>query len=125
MQSSMDPKELFRRIGENLTVGRAFGPAYEVGSTTVIPVAIVAGGGGAGEGRTVSRSDPEAEEPEDPQKAQDSEGTGGGFGTFVYPLGVYVVSGDKVRFVPSFDFTRLVAGFIVFLRLLAKRSRQK
>jgi len=116
MKLSMEPKELFRRIGENLTVGRAFGPAYEVGTTTVIPVAIVAGGGGGGEGRAGTG-------PEDGSK--DSEGNGGGFGAFVYPLGVYVVQGERVRFVPSFDVTRLVAGTIVFLRLLAKRSRRK
>ena len=119
MQLSSDPKELFRRMGENLTVGRAFGPSYEVGSTTLIPVAIVAGGGGGGEGLAPKANDAESE------KAQVSKGAGAGFGTFVYPLGAYVVSEGKVRFVPSFDVTRLVAGFILFLRLLAKRSKHE
>lgn len=113
----MEPKELFQRIGENLTAGRAFGPAYEVGSTTVIPVAMVAGGGGAGSGG--GRNGTGADEP------KHSEGSGGGFGSFVYPLGAYVVREDEVRFVPSFDLTRLAAGLILFLRLLAKRTRHR
>lgn len=116
MEVSMEPKELFRRIGENLTVGRAFGPSYEVGSTTLIPVAMVAGGGGGGgQGRTGNG----AEGP------KDAEASGGGFGAFVYPLGAYVVREGNVRFVPSFDLTRLAAGFILFLRLLVKRSKQR
>lgn len=114
----MDSEELFRRIGENLTVGRAFGPSYEVGGTTVIPVAIVGGGGGGGEGRQTKKAN--GGEESEPQ-----EGSGGGFGGVVYPLGAYVVQGDSVRFVPTFDVTRLVGGFLVLLRLLTKRSRRR
>ena len=37
-------------VKDTLTVGRVFGDAYEVGGTTIIPVASVRGGGGGGGG---------------------------------------------------------------------------
>jgi len=125
----MDVKELFRRIGEGLSVGRAFGPSYEIGGTTIIPVAIVGGGGGGGEGRTGATPGNEGGNGagngagSNGGRGEDhaSEGTGGGFGGVVYPIGAYVVQGDRVRFVPTFDMTRLVAGLIALMRILAKR----
>jgi uncharacterized spore protein YtfJ len=44
----MDVKELLNKVGDQLSVGRAFGLAYEKDGTLVIPVAFVAGGGGGG-----------------------------------------------------------------------------
>jgi uncharacterized spore protein YtfJ len=104
--------ELLQRVGEHLTVGRSFGPSYEHGDTLVIPVALVAGGGGGGGG---SREGGDGK-PE--------EGEGGGFGGLVYPIGAYVVSEGRVRFVPTFDATRLIAGVLLLLRLLVKRPRR-
>jgi hypothetical protein len=42
----MDVKELLGKVAEHISVGRAFGPAYEKDGTLVIPVALVAGGRG-------------------------------------------------------------------------------
>lgn len=106
-EAPMDAKELVRRIGRNVSVARAFGPAYEVGETTIIPVAMVAGGGGGG----------------GTEEGNENGGSGAGVGAFVYPLGAYVVRRDSVRFVPAFDLTRLVASFLVLLRVLAKRHK--
>ncbi|HEY5437758.1 MAG TPA: hypothetical protein VIJ99_02530, partial [Acidimicrobiales bacterium] len=48
----MDVKDLLNRAVENISVSRAFGTAYERDGVLVIPVALVAGGGGRGEGPT-------------------------------------------------------------------------
>ena len=99
----MQINELLQRVGEQLTVGRAFGPAYEQGGTLVIPVATVFGGGGGG-------SDGKAE-----------AGEGGGFGGIVHPLGAYVVRDGRARFVPTFDLTLVIAAALLLLRLVVKR----
>lgn len=103
----MDINEALQRAGENLAVGRAFGPPYEQDGTLVIPVAIVGGGGGGG------------------KRAKPAEEDGGGFGGLVYPLGSYVVSGGRVRFVPAFDVNLIVAGALLLIRLAVKRPRRK
>jgi len=98
--------ELLQRVGEQLTVGRAFGPAYEHDGTLVIPVATVFGGGGGG-------SDSKEETAE-----------GGGVGGIVHPLGAYVVRDGRVRFVPTIDVTLLMAGALLLLRLLVRRPNR-
>jgi uncharacterized spore protein YtfJ len=101
---SVDINEVLHRAGEHLAVGRAFGPPYEQDGTLVIPVAVVGGGGGGG------------------NRAKPAEEEGGGFGGLVYPLGSYVVSGGRVRFVPVFDVTLIVTGALLLMRLVVKRS---
>ncbi len=44
----MDLKDLLSRASDHLSVGRAFGNAYEREGSLIIPVALVAGGGGGG-----------------------------------------------------------------------------
>jgi len=97
--------ELLKRVGEQLTVGRAFGPAYEHDGTLVIPVATVFGGGGGG-----SDGKPEV-------------GEGGGMGGIVHPLGAYVVRDGRVRFVPTIDLTLVIAGVLLLLRLVVKNPQ--
>src|SRR5881227_2756630 len=65
-------QELLDRAGESITVGRAFGTAYEQDGVLVIPVAWVAGGAGAG-----------AADGDSP-----GSGEGGGYGAVAWPLGV-------------------------------------
>ncbi len=48
----MDVENLLGKAADNLSVRRAFGTAYEKDGILKIPVAMVAGGGGAGTGRT-------------------------------------------------------------------------
>jgi uncharacterized spore protein YtfJ len=102
----MDAKELFDRFGENVAVGRAFGTPFEKDGSTMIPVAIVLGGGGSGSGR---QGDAEL-------------GEGGGFGGIVYPIGVYVIRDGDAKFVPSVNASRLAASAITLFALVVSRA---
>jgi uncharacterized spore protein YtfJ len=114
----MDLHALLGKATDSMGVGRAFGTAYERGEMLVIPVAFVAGGRGAG-----------SSEP-DPADASGATGTdsrmGTGFGSVSWPLGVYVVSDGKVRWVPAFDTTLIALAGIglakLALRLLSRRA---
>lgn len=83
-------------IKDTLTVRRVFGDAYEVGGTTIIPVASVqgGGGGGGGEGPTDENGTP--------------SGGGVGFGVSARPVGVFVVKEGEVSWEPALDMTRVV-----------------
>jgi len=118
-------RELLERMAENLSVRRSFGTAYERDGILIIPVALVAGGGGGGEG-PIKPSAPgpapavETTEPANgtPPDAQPPTGSGGGFGGLVLPVGVYVVKGDQVRWVPSFDATLIALASLSVVRAL-------
>ena len=114
-------------MSDNLSVRRAFGAAYEKNGTLIIPVALVAGGGGAGTSRTgrgnpATGRRPEGEDPAHDAAPQDPEprDAGGGFGGLVLPTGVYVVKGDQVRWVPAVDTTIVVLGSLILVRLLTR-----
>lgn len=124
----MDVGNLLDKMSDNLGVRRAFGAGYERDGMLIIPVAIVAGGGGAGTTRTRgdsaarSASLPEPEATADEATPQDSGRTdvGGGFGGLVLPSGVYVVKGDQVRWVPAVDVTIVVLAALGLVRMLAR-----
>jgi uncharacterized spore protein YtfJ len=89
-------------VKDTLNVRRVFGDAYEVGSTTIIPVARVQGGGGGGGG--VGPTDGNGS----------SAGSGVGFGIKARPVGVYIVKDDQVSWQPALDQTRVIlAGQLV------------
>src|SRR5688572_24726444 len=87
-------------VREALSVRRVFGDPYEVDGTTLIPVAIVRGGSGGGSGEG---------------NAADNRGAGNGmgFGLSSRPLGVFVVKGGEVGWLPAVDVTRLAIGGLV------------
>jgi uncharacterized spore protein YtfJ len=121
----VDTRELLDKMGENLSVRRSFGAAYERDGLLIIPVALVAGGGGGGEGPVQPRATRhtravETAEPASggPPEGQPPTGTGGGFGGLVLPVGVYVVKGDQVRWVPSYDATLIILASLSVLRVL-------
>ncbi len=131
----MNTRELLDRIAENLSVRRSFGEAYEREGLLIIPVAIVMGGGGGGEGpikppatahpRAIERAEPEKGAP---PESQPPTGTGGGFGGLVLPMGIYVVKGDQVRWVPAFDATLIVLASLSVVRVfvtLLKNGRRR
>ena len=131
----MDAGNLLDKVSDNLSVRRAFGAAYEKDGTLIIPVALVAGGGGAGTSRTgrghpATGPRPEGDGPPRDATPQDPEpkDAGGGFGGLVLPSGVYVVKGDQVRWVPAVDTTIVVLASLGLVRLLARawtrRSRR-
>jgi uncharacterized spore protein YtfJ len=104
-------------VSDQLSVRRAFGPAYERDGLLIIPVAIVAGGGGGGAARP-GRANPAASPPEGGDAT--SMDAGGGFGGLVLPSGVYVVKGDQVRWVPAVDVTIAVLASLGLVRILAR-----
>ena len=124
----MDAGNLLEKVSDNLSVRRAFGTAYEKDGMLIIPVAIVAGGGGAGTARArrgnLAGPDGLAEEdlaahgaaPQAPGQMD----AGGGFGGLVLPAGVYVVKGDQVRWVPAVDVTIVVLASLSLAWVLAR-----
>jgi uncharacterized spore protein YtfJ len=113
----MDVKELLGRVSDHLSVGRAFGPAYEKDGTLVIPVALVAGGGGGGGSESAS----DVATPTNVSDANHSPttGSGGGFGGVVLPVGAYVVSGERVRWMPAVNVTLIALAALGVLRIVA------
>jgi uncharacterized spore protein YtfJ len=129
----MDVGNLLTKVSENLSVRRAFGTAYEKDGLLIIPVAVVAGGGGAGTGHPRHRapaadagSRPEGgpagheATPQDPQGAD----TGGGFGGLVLPMGAYVVKGGQVRWVSAVDITIAMLASLSLVRVLSRTWTQ-
>lgn len=114
----MSVKKLLGGAVRNLSVERAYGPAYEKDGRLIIPVAMVAGGGGGGGG--TSRSQPD----EDGPLADSSDGEGGGFGGVIWPIGVYAANDDEVRFIPSINVTLLVLAALATIRVLSRRRRR-
>jgi uncharacterized spore protein YtfJ len=118
----MDMEKMAASVRDMLTVRRVFGEPYERDGVMVIPVATIVGGAGGGKGEREQAGGGE------------QEGEGGGFGLIAKPAGVYVIQGDQVRWQPSVDVNRIVAGgqlvavvalLVVrrFLRLQQERAR--
>jgi uncharacterized spore protein YtfJ len=121
----VDTRELLDTMAENLSVRRSFGTAYEREGLLVIPVALVAGGGGGGEGpikaptaKDRHRIDTADQAQASPSHSQAPTGTGGGFGGLVLPVGVYVVKGDHVRWVPAYDVTLIALASLGVVRVV-------
>jgi uncharacterized spore protein YtfJ len=88
-------EEIVKGHRDAITIRRVFGEPYVKNGVTVIPAAKVVGGGGGGVGRSSDGTE---------------EGSGTGFGLSGKPVGVYVIKGDEVRWVPAFDVNRVIAG---------------
>lgn len=129
-EQTFDPANLTKAAEDTFTVRRVFGEAYERGGATIIPVARVMGmfgtGAGAGEGNTstawigrfprparwAAHDAPQADAS--PAESPDTHGHGragaGGFGTWVHPLGVYVVDAKGTRWLPAVDANLVLLG---------------
>ena len=106
-----------------MTVKRVFGDPYEKDGVTVIPVANVMGGAGAGGGTAVGAKIESASGKAAKDGAGDS-GYGMGYGLRATPAGVYVIKGGEVEWNPALDTNRLTlqrAG-VAILALLVLRS---
>ena len=131
----MDVENILAKVADNLSVRRAFGTAYEKDGLLIIPVAMVAGGGGARTAR--ARTGNPAADPGSPpgERATALDITpqnpgrtdaDGGFGGLVLPSGAYVVKGDQVRWVPAVDVTIVVLASLSLVRALARaRTRRR
>ncbi len=109
---------LLAQARDAFTVKRVFGDPIQQDGVMLIPVATLRAGGGGGSG----------EGPEGQGK-----GFGGGLGVTAKALGMYVVKGEDVRFVPAVDVSRLllisafvaVAALCVVGRPLAKARAKR
>jgi uncharacterized spore protein YtfJ len=125
----MDVQELLGKVAEHLSVSRAFGTAYEQDGSLVIPVALVTGGGGGGEGRYGSPTtelidDGDVDGVDSATNADSSSGSGGGFGGLVMPVGVYVVKDDRVRWVPAVNANLVIVVAFMTVRIIARARRR-
>ena len=125
----MDVQELLGKVARQLSVGRAFGEAYEKGGTLVVPVAFVAGGGGGGEGTSgAPKNVSSSHEPLDPEEegstTESAGGSGGGFGGVVLPVGVYVVKDDSVRWIPAVNANLVVLLAFMVVRMFFRARRR-
>ncbi len=100
----MDVQQVLIGAQEALTARRVFGDPFRVDDVTIVPVAIVRGGGGGG-GRNGDKG-------------------GVGFGVNARPAGVYVVEAGDVRWRPAVDVNRAILGgqAVAIVALLALRS---
>jgi uncharacterized spore protein YtfJ len=125
----VEVQELLGKVAQHLSVSRAFGTAYEKDGSLVIPVALVAGGGGGGEGPTgtPARDVVDDVESSGDVSASDSgttSGSGGGFGGVVMPVGVYVVKDDRVRWIPAVNANLVIVVAFLTLRMIARTRRR-
>ncbi|MCU0478733.1 MAG: sporulation protein [Chloroflexi bacterium] len=119
----MDAHEVLNHARDAMTVKRVFGDPYEKDGITVIPVASVMGGAGAGGGTGVASKPASAGEENGEEGAGDS-GYGMGYGLRATPAGVYVIKGGEVEWKPALDTNRLIlqrAG-VAIVALLVLRS---
>ena len=127
----MDMDEVMNHARDAMTVKRVFGDSYEKDGVTIIPVANVMGGAGAGGGTGVAAKLENAGEEAVGEGAKDS-GYGMGYGLRASPAGVYVIRDGEVEWKPALDMNRLtmqraavaiVALFVLrsIIRTLAKR----
>jgi uncharacterized spore protein YtfJ len=104
IQNAADAAARFTRVIEAIAAGVAarchadavFGTPVVRDGVTVIPVAQIIGGFGAGAG--ASSGDPSAHDAHDAHDANDGGGLGGGGGFFVSPVGVFELHSDGARF---------------------------
>jgi uncharacterized spore protein YtfJ len=119
----MDVREVLNHARDAMTVKRVFGDPYEKEGVTVIPVANLMGGAGAGGGPGSGVQPASAGEEAVGESARDS-GYGMGYGLRATPAGVYVIKGGEVEWKPALDMNRLTlqrAG-VTILALLVLRS---
>jgi uncharacterized spore protein YtfJ len=127
----VDVNQLMQQTRDALTVTRLFGEPHERNGVSVIPVAVMRGGGGGGQGEG---SGPEGvgtgSGPEGvgtgsgPEGVGTGSGSGGGFGLAAKPAGAYVIEGNRVSWRPAVDVNRIVVGgqIVVIVALLVLRS---
>jgi uncharacterized spore protein YtfJ len=117
----MNVTDIMTTARDSLSVKRVFGEPYERDGVVVIPVASVAGGGGGGGG--------EIDVEGSGSEVAPGSGSGGGFGGVAKPAGVYVISGDTVKWQPAVDVNRIILGgqvvAVVFLLVLRSVLRRR
>lgn len=117
----MNATEMLERIGDSLgttaTVKSVFGEPIHAEGKTVIPVAKVAYGFGAGGGRKGRRAnDGSGDQP---------EGGGGGGGVRAFPAGALEITQGQTRFIAYNDLRWLLGAFAAGAMLGGFLAREK
>jgi uncharacterized spore protein YtfJ len=107
-------------VNDAMTVSRVFGDPYQVDGISIVPVAVVRGGGGGGGG-------------DGGPSGEYGQGGGLGFGVNVRPVGVYAIKDGKVTWQPAVDVMRVIVGgqllalaaILTVRRLITTRRRRR
>jgi len=86
-------------IERSVSIRHVYGEPVHHGDTTVIPVASVAYGFGAGGGRRPRLTKGDLTNPPNPDTRADAEGAGGGGGVRMTPAGVLEIGPKGTRFI--------------------------
>lgn len=105
--------ETLQGVVDNVSVDKVFGAPIEREGTLILPVARVGGGAGGGGGENRSA-----------EQKENGAGLGAGVGLAAKPAGVFVISGDKVRWHPALDVNRVILGgqLVAVAALLVARA---
>lgn len=104
----MKVTEVLDGVKDAITVKRVYGEPLEKHGMTVVPAAVVMGGGGGGTGKD--------------EKGQ--EGEGGGFGTHGRPAGAWIIADGHVTWRPAVDPNRIMTMLgLVLMAWLVTRPR--
>ena len=115
--------EVFER---NLSIRHVYAEPVHHGETTIIPVAKVAYGFGAGGGRRPALGSAEVASSSAGAAGTDAQGSGGGGGARLTPIGALEIGPRGTRFVRYDELPRLAGAFALGLgvgALLASRFR--
>ena len=107
----MKLENLLAQLSDVVSARRVFGKPVESNGVTVIPAAVVAGGGGVGTAQT--------------DGAESIANAGGGFGVYAFPVGAYVIRDGRVRFKPAVDLNWLALFALMALRLVLRHLRKQ
>ena len=120
----MDVREVLEQARDAMTVKRVFGDPYEKDGVTIVPVASVMGGAGAGGGPREGAPPPAAGEEAVGTGGAGDTGYGMGYGLRASPAGVYVIKDGEVEWKPAVDVNRLTfqRAIVMLLGLLILRS---
>jgi uncharacterized spore protein YtfJ len=125
--SSLMPLEPISAVFErNLTIRTVYGEPVRQGDTTIIPVAKVTFGFGAGGGRGPARGRLATPVGSAAESASDAQGGGGGGGARLSPLGALEIGPRGTRFIRYNPLPRLAGTFALGVGagwLLARRAR--
>jgi uncharacterized spore protein YtfJ len=95
--------------GDAFASNHIFGAPVKHGDVVVIPLGRMRGGGGGGGGGGGARpGDQQEEDSLDDRSQRHGSGVGTGWGMDGKATGAIVIRGDRVRFIPAVDVTRIV-----------------
>jgi uncharacterized spore protein YtfJ len=126
MQSPAPFEPIAELLERSLSIRHVYGEPVHHGDTTVIPVAQVAYGFGAGGRRGPGRfrKDGSDENPPDKDTRSDAQGAGGGGGVRMTPVGVLEIGPEGTRFIHFHPLMPLLGAGVVGIVagwLLARR----